>query len=274
MALVLTLGVKLGGMWSEFFSAGVRPSLAQQAPAQPEPAAKAAAQKQAKPAEEKPATAASPAATAPAQGQAQGQAEGPAQGQAQDQANRAAPASAKSESRKPGSLPDDPALLSQAEIDLLQKLAARRGELGKWAQELEMREGLLKAAEQRIDRKVGELRDIQVKIKGMLRQYDKEQEDKLKSLVKIYETMKPKEAARIFMELDMPVLLDVVERMKEAKASAVMSRLEPEKAKKLTTELAKRRKIGADAKARLPASSGAESPDPVPQPAEEQARNG
>lgn len=261
IALVLTLGARLGGVWTDILGAGPRPSLAQQAPAAP---AKATAPAQAgapslaagQPAPRTTATAraaAAPDKTAPGQ------------------ATAAKTAAIKPDAPPGSGLPDDPALFSQAEIDLLQKLASRRAELEKWSQELEMREGLLKAAEQRIDRKVGELRQIQDKIKGMLRQYDKEQEDKLKSLVKIYETMKPKEAARIFMELDMPVLLDVIERMKEIKSAAIMSKLEPEKAKKLTTELAKRRKIGTDAKARLPATEGAES---APSAAQEPAGNG
>lgn len=209
LALVLMLGVKLGGLWTGLLDAGVQPSMAQQPPAAPPAPAPAAAAK--KPDANK------KAAAAP------------------DKAG----------------LPSDPTLFTQAEIDLLQKLAQRHAALNKWAQQIEMREGLLKAAEQRIDRKVGELRQIQGKIQGMLKTYEKEQEDKLKSLVKIYESMKPKEAARIFMELEMPVLLDVVERMREAKAAAIISKLEPQKAKEVTMDLAARRKIGAEAKAKM-----------------------
>lgn len=258
ITLVLTLGVKLGDMWSGVIGAGVQPSLAQQEPAQPAQAEKTAAPAQV------PATDANAEKAAP---------EGKSAAKDKKAAGTASTPAAKKGTAT--GLPDDPALFSQAEIDLLQKLAARRNEIEKWGQELQMREGLLKAAEQRIDRKVGELRQIQTKIKGMLRQYDKEQEDKLKSLVKIYETMKPKEAARIFMELDMPVLLDVIERMKEAKSAAIISKLEPEKAKRLTTELAKRRKFGADAKAKLPASSDADPPpSSAPTPEQAQAGNG
>lgn len=61
--------------------------------------------------------------------------------------------------------------------------------------------------------------------------------------MKIYEAMKPKEAARIFEKLDMPVLLDVVERMKERKASAVLAKMDPTKAKSVTLELAQRRDL-------------------------------
>ena len=41
----------------------------------------------------------------------------------------------------------------------------------------------------------------------------------------------------------MPILLDVVSRMKEAKAAPVIANLEPDRAKELTAELAKRRQL-------------------------------
>lgn len=225
--LVLMLGLRLGNIWTGLNGAGVTPSLAQQAA----PSAKAPPAVMSAKAAEK----------APEKGNAKG-----------------APAKA---ARTDG-LPDDPALFSQSEIDLLQKLADRRAKLDKWAQELDMREGLLKAAEQRIDRKVGELRQIQAKLKGMLRQYDQEQENKLKSLVKIYETMKPKDAARIFMQLDMPVLLDVIERMNERKSAAILANMSPEKAKNITDELVARRKIGEEAHRKLPSASAGSSAVP------------
>jgi flagellar motility protein MotE (MotC chaperone) len=146
---------------------------------------------------------------------------------------------------------DDPMLMSQSEIDILQNLAQRRAELDNWGSDLSMREQLLKAAELRIEGKLGELKGIQDSIKGSLKQHDDEQEAKLKSLVKIYETMKPKDAARIFDQLEMPILLDVIERMKEAKAAPVMAAMDADKAKKLTSELAKRRRLAGEESQRV-----------------------
>ncbi len=113
-----------------------------------------------------------------------------------------------------------------------------------------MRERLLKAAEKRLDKKVAELEVIQKRIKGLLKQYDKEQEAKLKSLVKIYENMKPKYAAIIFGELGMPILLDVVERMREARVAPILAKMSPQKAKRVTTELALRRNMDSKATGR------------------------
>lgn len=154
------------------------------------------------------------------------------------------------ETDKNDEFPEDPTLFTQAEIDLLQRLADRRIELEIWRKDIEMRERLLKATEKRLDKKVAELEVIQQRIKGLLKQYDKEQEAKLKSLVKIYENMKPKNAAVIFGELEMPILLDVVERMREARVAPILAKMNPKKAKRVTTELVLRRKMDSKATGR------------------------
>jgi flagellar motility protein MotE (MotC chaperone) len=53
--------------------------------------------------------------------------------------------------------------------------------------------------------------------------------------------MKPRDAAAIFNDLDMPVLLAVVDRMKEAKAAPVLAAMQTEKARQVTAELAQMR---------------------------------
>jgi flagellar motility protein MotE (MotC chaperone) len=106
-----------------------------------------------------------------------------------------------------------------------------------------MRAGLLKAAETRIDKKVEELKVLQVKIQSLIKSYDDQESSKMQSLVKIYEAMKPKDAARIFEELDMDTLLLVAERMKERKLAPIMASMNPEKAKDMTVELTKMRQL-------------------------------
>jgi len=132
---------------------------------------------------------------------------------------------------------------SQTEVDVLQKLAERRTEIEGRGKEMDTREALLKAAESRIDKKIAEMKTLQGTIEGLLKQYNEQEDAKMRSLVKIYENMKPKEAAKIFEQLDMPVMLDVIERMKEAKVAPIMAEMDPSKAKSLTSELAQRRQI-------------------------------
>lgn len=137
--------------------------------------------------------------------------------------------------------PDDE--FSDAEVKTLQELSQRRETLDKREQDLDTRDGMLAAGEKRLDEKIVELKDLQGKIQGLLKTYNDQENSKLKSLVKIYENMKPKDAAPIFEQLDMDTLLDIVERMKEAKVAPILAQVNPAKAKEITDELAQRREL-------------------------------
>ncbi len=132
-------------------------------------------------------------------------------------------------------MPADPFSMTDEEIDLLQALAERRRELDLRAHDLEQREILLRAVEQRIEEKVGGL-------KALLKQQEQQTDDQYTSLVKIYESMKPKDAARIFEKMDLAVLMPVVERMKERKTAPILAKMNPVKATAIITQLAQRRK--------------------------------
>ncbi len=137
----------------------------------------------------------------------------------------------------------DPFSMTDEEIELLQSLSARREQLEAREREFEQREVLLLAAERRIDEKIGELGKLQNTIEGLIVQHDDQSDKQMTSLVKIYESMKPKDAARIFEQLDMIVLLDVVERMKERKTAPILASMNPKRAKEITLELAQRREL-------------------------------
>ncbi|SEH31979.1 MotE family protein [Magnetospirillum fulvum] len=134
---------------------------------------------------------------------------------------------------------------TQTEMDVLEKLRERRAVIDSRERDVERREEMLRAAESQIDRKVAEMKTLQSTIEGLLRQYNDQEDNKMRSLVKIYENMKPKEAAKIFEQLDMSILLEVVERMKEQKVAPIMAEMDPMKAKGVTSELAQRRQMPA-----------------------------
>jgi flagellar motility protein MotE (MotC chaperone) len=171
-----------------------------------------------------------------------GQAASPPPQTAAAPAAPAAPAPAATPANAPGGEPSG-GMMTQTEMDVLQKLSERRTLLDAREREFERREALLKAAEDQIDRKVSEMKTLQSTIEGLLRQYNDQEDNKMRSLVKIYENMKPKEAAKIFEQLDMSILLEVVERMKEQKVAPIMAEMDPSKAKAMTAELAQRRQI-------------------------------
>ncbi|MGH6659935.1 MAG: MotE family protein [Rhodospirillales bacterium] len=255
-AATLMLTVKIGDIWDGFD--GLMKGTIQVADA----LAQAGAQPGAKPAAAPGATAQKPAAKPGAKEAAKDAAKPGAKEAAKDAAKPGAKDAAK-DAAKPGAkdtaaeatpaapaqpqpsklVTEDPTLLTQAEIDLLQHLAERRRVIESREQELQIRTGLLTAAEARIDKKIEELKVLRETINGLIKTFDAQQDAKLLSLVKIYENMKPKEAAKIFEDMEMDILLEVAERMKERKLSPIMAKMNPEKAREMTVELARLRQL-------------------------------
>ncbi|MDF1721310.1 MAG: hypothetical protein P1U65_11610 [Minwuia sp.] len=137
----------------------------------------------------------------------------------------------------------DPSTFSPPEIALLENLARRRDEIESRARALDVRENLLEATENRIDEKIATLQSLEQRIAAFVERHDAAETEQMKRLVKVYESMKPKDAARIFDKIDMEVLLDVVSGMKENKIAAVMADMTPQRAQELTIELADRKAI-------------------------------
>ncbi|MGV8996850.1 MAG: MotE family protein [Parvibaculaceae bacterium] len=132
----------------------------------------------------------------------------------------------------------EPAKISDAEMAVLGSLTERREAIDKHAKEIETREQLLSAAEKRVEDRIVELKALEAKINSQIATSDAANEERLKGVVQMYETMKPKDAARIFERLDMGVLVDVTKRMSPRKLSAVLSSMDPAAAQDLTVELA------------------------------------
>jgi flagellar motility protein MotE (MotC chaperone) len=130
--------------------------------------------------------------------------------------------------------------LSQSEIEVLQQLAERRAALDRREQQLDQRAALLTTAEANVATQLERLEQLRAEIAATIATHDAKEDAKLASLVKIYETMKPKAAAEIFDRLEMPILIRVVERMRAPKSADVLARMDPAKAKQVTAELARR----------------------------------
>lgn len=133
---------------------------------------------------------------------------------------------------------------TRSEMELLKELSKRRETLDKEKADLNIREQVLKATETKIDKKVLELKTLQTQLEELMKQYEQKENSKILSLVKIYEAMRPKDAAKIFNELEMPVLLKVVSNMKEIKVAPVIASMDPIKARELSIELSKQKPIG------------------------------
>lgn len=165
----------------------------------------------------------------------------PAEGTAS--ADHALPAEDADSNAPPLPINFDPSTLTKSEIDTLQRLAERRDMITQRERELEAKEGLLKAAESRIEGKIVQLQDLEKNIQGLLQKYDEQKQAEIEQLVKIYGAMKPKDAARIFDALEMPILVSVIQNMKENKVAPIMAMMAPAKATALTEELTVRKQL-------------------------------
>lgn len=161
----------------------------------------------------------------------------------EDGEEHGAAAADEGEERQPPRPRDTGPQFSRAEVEMLQSLVERRETLELRGRELDIRENLLSAAEERIDDKIAQLKNIEATIEDLLKRHDDQEEQKLSSLVRIYENMKPKQAARIFEELDIDILIDVAERMNERKIAPILAQMTPETAMTLTVEIRTRKQL-------------------------------
>lgn len=145
-------------------------------------------------------------------------------------ASKAAPA-------KAGKMPAT-ATPTRTEIELAEELATKRAGTDDRKRQIELRERLIEASEKRIDMKLAELKAAESQAVRGVNSRQTAANEQFLSLVKVYETMKPKDAARIFEKLDLSVQLAVATRMKERNMAALMAEMTPEAARNLTMEMA------------------------------------
>lgn len=130
--------------------------------------------------------------------------------------------------------------LSPAELQVLQNLGERRGQLDQREADLNTQLALMAAAEAKLDAKVNALNGLKGDIQGLLNQADQREQAEIDRLVKVYEGMKPKDAAPRFQALDDSVRLPIAAKMKDKSLAAILALMAPADAKKVTEALAKR----------------------------------
>ncbi|MGY4159293.1 flagellar motility protein MotE (MotC chaperone) [Bradyrhizobium sp. USDA 4461] len=153
------------------------------------------------------------------------------------------PVAPAAELAKPDGVPvnlDAPPQVSASERAILERLQARRQELEQRAREVDIREGLLKTAEKRIEAKVEEAKANDAKANADAAAKAEAEAARFKGIVTMYENMKPKDAAKVFDRLEMGVLYQIASQIQPRKMSDILGLMQPEAAERLTVELARR----------------------------------
>jgi flagellar motility protein MotE (MotC chaperone) len=131
-------------------------------------------------------------------------------------------------------------IVSPSERAILERLQARRQELEARAREIDIRESLLKATEKRVEARVEELKAIESRITVSSQQKNEAEAMRFKGIVTMYEGMKPKDAAKVFDRLEMPVLFEIASQIAPRKMADILGLMSPEAAERLTVEMARR----------------------------------
>ncbi|MDJ0932093.1 MAG: hypothetical protein QNJ43_16235 [Breoghania sp.] len=127
---------------------------------------------------------------------------------------------------------------SRSERVVLERLHARRKELDEREAHQQLREDFLKAAEESIEKRVSELKELEERIGAAVDEKEEKKEEEFKTLARMYESMRAKDVARIFDRLDLTMLVKVARAMKPAKVADIMAKMKPEVAERLTIQLA------------------------------------
>ncbi|MFV3126404.1 MotE family protein [Niveispirillum sp. KHB5.9] len=136
-----------------------------------------------------------------------------------------------------------PARCDPALADLL---AAERQSLVDRQTELDLRAQMLAAAEKKAGEQLARLDQARQDVSTLLDRRAAMAKADLQRLVAIYESMKPKDAARLLNETDVEILVDLLDLMQERRSAPILAEMEAAKVNQLTRTLALRRVLPAD----------------------------
>ena len=84
------------------------------------------------------------------------------------------------------------------------------------------------------------MKAVESRISTATEQKNEAEAARFKGIITMYEGMKPKDAAKVFDRLEMPVLFEIASQIAPRKMSDILGLMPPEAAERLTVEMARR----------------------------------
>ncbi|PWR02191.1 hypothetical protein DKT77_13065 [Meridianimarinicoccus roseus] len=130
---------------------------------------------------------------------------------------------------------------SSAEIDrILNQLQVRSESLDRKETELVQRQEALEDLKAQADQRLQELKNARAALEDMVSVARTAAEKDVSQLVSVYESMKPKEAARVFQQMPPEFAAGFLSRMQPEAAASIVANLEPTTAYSISVVLAGR----------------------------------
>jgi len=125
--------------------------------------------------------------------------------------------------------------------DELESIEAQRAALERKRRAIQIAENDLITQRRVIEEEKNKLNQMIKKIEKLVDKLDEEEAKKVSKLAKLYESMKPQDAAKIASSLDIDMLTNIVASMKEKQAAKMLSALPPKKAAEISRRLGRSR---------------------------------
>ena len=110
---------------------------------------------------------------------------------------------------------------------VIYRLRARSVELDQRESELETREALMQAMEQRVDGKIGELNDLRTQIETLSGQLTQRESEDMNAIVVWYAAMDAGDAATRIASLDLDTQLQIASRMSQRTFGGILAEMTP-----------------------------------------------
>ncbi|MBX3486314.1 MAG: hypothetical protein KF798_00210 [Candidatus Paracaedibacteraceae bacterium] len=130
----------------------------------------------------------------------------------------------------------DPLMLDENQIKILQAMSKKEGDttLADDRAKVAQQEALVKIAKDKLTKQIEQLETIQKDIKSTTNDLTKKEQENIERMVKIYESMKPLQAAEILNKLELTALSEIFKAMAPKKASTIMSSMDHQKVRLVT----------------------------------------
>ncbi len=127
-------------------------------------------------------------------------------------------------------------MLDENQIKILQAMSKKEGDttLADDRAKVAQQEALVKIAKDKLTKQIEQLEAIQKDIKSTTNDLTKKEQENIERMVKIYESMKPLQAAEILNKLELTALSEIFKAMAPKKASTIMSSMDHQKVRLVT----------------------------------------
>ncbi|RMF93403.1 MAG: hypothetical protein D6736_01840 [Nitrospinota bacterium] len=127
--------------------------------------------------------------------------------------------------------------LTTTDIPLLKSLQERKAALDRREKELEEKENALRLLQQQLEERLATLSLLRKEMEELLQEKKAFEEKRFEHLVKVYEGMKPEEAASLIEQLQEETAVRLLYRMREKKVSQILEMVKPEVAARISERL-------------------------------------